>query len=292
MAPRKQPTERQRRLGAELRKLRTRSGISTDQAAALLEADRARISNIEVGRLDVSRNRLYMLLREYDCPPGPYFDALMAMAQDSGRGWWDEYKDVLGRSALDLAELEARSINVRAHEASVIPGILQTEDYARAVISSITGDHPDLERWVRFRLDRQRILCGLRSYHAIIPEAALRMLVGDVKTMRMQLLRLIEITRLPHVTLQIFPFEKGVYSAHSGSFILYGSSTPELDTVYRERPIGADFLGDGSAVADYARMFERLASMALAPVDPTATPEAHEARDSLSLLQHILHELR
>ncbi|MCC3779802.1 helix-turn-helix transcriptional regulator [Streptomyces sp. UNOB3_S3] len=292
MPPRKQPSERQRRLGAELRKLRTRSGISTDQAAALLEADRARISNIEVGRLDVSRNRLYMLLREYDCPPGPYFDGLMALAQESGRGWWDAYKDLLGRSALDLAELEARSISVRAHEASVIPGILQTEDYARAVISSITGDHPDLERWIRFRLDRQRILCGHRSYHAIIPEAGLRMLVGDAKTMRMQLLRLIEIARLPHVTLQIFPFEKGVYSTHSGSFILYGGSTPELDTVYRERPIGADFLGDGSAVADYARMFERLASMALAPVDPTATPEAHEARDSLSLLQHILHELR
>ncbi|GHC73811.1 helix-turn-helix domain-containing protein [Streptomyces cinnamoneus] len=261
MAPRKQPSERQRRLGAELRKLRTRSRISSDQAAALLEADRARISNIEVGRLDVSRNRLYMLLRAYDCQPGPYFDALMAMAQESGKGWWDDYRDVLGRRALDLAELESRSTSIRAHEASVIPGMLQTDNYARAVMSSIEGDHPYLERWVQFRLDRQRVLRGLRSYHAIIPESGLRMLVGDAKTMRVQLLRLIEIARLPHVTLQIFPFEMGPYSAHSGSFILYGGSTPELDTLYREGPTTADFFGDGNTIADYGKMFERLGSV-------------------------------
>src|SRR5688500_10582146 len=77
MAPRSNPSERQRRLGAELRKLRMRAGLSGEQAAAFLDADRARISNIEAGRIDVSRNRLYKVLREYDCPPGPYFDGLM-----------------------------------------------------------------------------------------------------------------------------------------------------------------------------------------------------------------------
>ncbi|GHG66281.1 helix-turn-helix domain-containing protein [Streptomyces griseocarneus] len=292
MAPRRHPSERQRRLGAELRKLRTRAGISGDQAAVLLEADRARISNIEAGRIDVSRNRLYMLLREYGCPPGTLFDGLMEMAQGSGKGWWCEYEGVLARRALDLAELESRVTSIRVHDSLNIPGMLQTEEYARAAMASIEGNHENLDKWVRFRMERQRVLAGLQRYHAVICESALRTCVGSAETMRKQLLKLIEVARLPHVTVQIFPFEMGPYSAYSRSFIIMDSHTPELSTLYREYPISADFIGDGHRIAEYARMFERLASMALAPVDPAAAPEAHEARDSLSLLQHALHELR
>ncbi|MDQ1045818.1 helix-turn-helix domain-containing protein [Streptomyces sp. V4I2] len=115
MAPRSNPSERQRRLGAELRKLRVRAGLSGEKAAAILDADRARISNIETGRLDVSHNRLYKVLREYGCPPGPYFDTLMAMAQERGKGWWDEFADTIGPAARDLAELESRSTVMRTH---------------------------------------------------------------------------------------------------------------------------------------------------------------------------------
>ncbi|GHF48595.1 transcriptional regulator [Streptomyces mashuensis] len=292
MPPRKQPSERQRRLGAELRKLRVRAGIPGDRAAALLDADRARISNIETGRLDVSRNRLYKVLRAYGCPPGAYFDALMEMAQETGKGWWDDYRDVMERRALDLAELESRAVAVRANESSVVPGLLQTEEYARAVITSIEGDHRHVDRWVGFRLDRQRVLPRLETYHAVIPEAALRMQVGDRSVMRRQLHKLIEVARMPHVTLQIYPFEQGPYSTHVRSFVLFSGSTTELDTLYKEQPEGADFIGDGAVIHDYARMFERLASMALAPVDPDAAPEELGAGDSLSLLQHVLYELR
>ncbi|MFE0044202.1 helix-turn-helix domain-containing protein [Streptomyces albireticuli] len=292
MAPRKQPSERQRRLGAELRKLRTRSGISGDQAAAMLDADRARISNIEAGRLDVSRNRLYMVLREYDCPPGAYFDGLMELAQDSGKGWWDEYRETQGRRALDLVELESRATRARAHEPSVIPGLLQTEGYARGVISSVEGDQRNLDRWVRFRMERQRVLAELETYHAVIHESALRVRVGDTGTMRKQLLKLIEVCRMPHVTVQIFPFDMGPYPSHARSFVLFSGTTPELDTLYREHPTSADFIGDGDRITEYASMFERLASLALAPIDPAAAPEAQGVGDSLSLLQHVLYELR
>ncbi|GAA2708123.1 MULTISPECIES: Scr1 family TA system antitoxin-like transcriptional regulator [Streptomyces] len=292
MPPRKEPSARQRRLGAELRKLRERAGISGDRAAALLDTDRARISNIESGRLDVTRNRLYMLLREYGCPPGPLFDGLMAMAQESGKGWWDDFKDSLQRRAFDLAELESQATTIRSHESSVVPGLLQTEDYAHAVISSVEKDHRHLDRWVQFRLARQRVLPRLQKYHAVIPESGLRMMVGDAKIMRRQLLRLIEVARLPHVTVQIFPFEKGPYSTFVRSFVLFGGATPELDTLYREHPTSADFIGAENVVADYAAMFDRIAAMALPPVDPDAAPERQAPQSSLSLIQHILYELR
>ncbi len=292
MPPRTTPSERQRRLGAELRKLRTRARMSGDAVAALLDADRPRVSHIEAGRVDVPRNGLYKLLRAYGCKDGPYFDALMAMAHDRGRGWWDDYEGVLARRALDLAELESRTTTVRAHEASLIPGMLQTEDYARAMISSVGADHELLDAGVKFRLQRQRILAGLQSYHAIIPESGLRMRIGDAKVMRKQLLRLIELARLPQVTVQIFPFEKGGYSTFVRSFVLLGGPTPELDTLYREHPTSADFIGDRESIAEYATMFERLASLALSPVDPAAAPESQEPQGSLSLIQHVLYELR
>ncbi|MEV5239013.1 helix-turn-helix transcriptional regulator [Streptomyces cinnamoneus] len=292
MPPRSTPSERQRRLGAELRKLRTRARLSGDAVAELLQADRSRVSHIEAGRVDVPRNGLYKLLRAYGCESGPLFDALMDMAHDRGKGWWDEYQGVLARRALDLAELESRTISIRAHDSSVIPGLLQTEDYARAVIASAESDHTHLDQAVRFRVDRQRVLAGLQSYHAVIYEAALRMRVGDTKTMRKQLLKLIEIARLPHVTLQIFPFEGGACSSFSRHFVLLGGRTPELDTLYREHPTGADFIGDGDVIADYARMFERLTSLALAPIDPETALESQETRGSLGLLQHVLYELR
>ncbi|MFI9204679.1 helix-turn-helix domain-containing protein [Streptomyces sp. NPDC053048] len=292
MPPRTAPSERQRRLGAELRKLRTRARMSGDEVAALLDADRPRVSHIEAGRVDVPRNGLYKLLQAYGCEEGPLFEALMAMAHDRGKGWWDEFGDVMARRALDLAELESRAISVHLHEPSIIPGLLQTEDYARAVISSIECDRQHLERWVRFRLERQRALAGFEEYHVVIHESALRMRVGDSRVMRKQLLKLIEIARLPHVKLQIFPFEMGPYSPHSRSFILFGGPTPELNTLYREYSTSAEFTGDGHRIAEYARMFERLASLALAPIDPAAAPEDQKPQDSLSLLQHVLYELR
>ncbi|ADI06972.1 hypothetical protein SBI_03851 [Streptomyces bingchenggensis BCW-1] len=293
MAPRSEPSERQRRLGAELRKLRNRAGLSGDQAAVILEADRARISNIEAGRIDVSRNRLYKLLREYGCPQGPLFDGLMEMAQERGKGWWDEFRDVMGRSVLDLAELESRSTAILMHEPLFIPGMFQTEDYARSVILATSEDHAYADRYVGFRMARQRVLDGESpvTYHAVIHEAALRVQVGGGSIMRKQLLRLIELARLPNVTLQIFPFERGAYAAFSRPFLLFEGSTPELRTVFFEYPGNSVFLGDGEHIDEYAKMFEKLTDLALAPVDPEAAPESHGGRDSLSLIQHVMYEL-
>ncbi|MBT2395471.1 helix-turn-helix transcriptional regulator [Streptomyces sp. ISL-100] len=295
MPPRSNPSERQRRLGLELRKLRNGAGLSGDRAGALLDADRTRISNIEAGRIDVSRNRLYKLLREYGCPHGPYFDGLMEMAQELGKGWWDDFKDAIGPRARDLAELESRCSGIRIHEPLFIPGMFQTEDYARAVVTTAEQDQDQerVDRYVKFRMARQRVLTDPDAvpYHAIVHEAALRLHVGGTGTLRKQLLRLIEIARLPNVTLQIFPFERGAYAAFSRPFILFSGATRELDTVYIEHPLKSVFLGDGDANDKYGKMFERLAELALEPVDPESAPESHDSRDSLSLIQHIMYEL-
>ncbi|MCQ4080357.1 helix-turn-helix domain-containing protein [Streptomyces sp. RB6PN25] len=291
MAPRTSPSERQRRLGAELRKLRTHAGLSGDEAGVLLDADRTRISHIEAGRADVPRNGLHSLLRAYGCPEGPLFDGLMAMAQDRGKGWWDDHRSVMGRAARDVAELESRSTRIRIHEPLFVPGLLQTPDYAHAVISAVEDDSELVAGYVKFRLARQRILSSMVAYHAVIHESALRVRVGDGKIMRKQLLRLIEVARWPNVTLQIFPFEAGPYAAFSRPFILFGSSTPELDTVYLEHPLDTVFLGDRDRIDEYDRMFERLSALALGPVDPESAPESHEGQDSLSLIQHIMYEL-
>ncbi|MCX5200551.1 helix-turn-helix transcriptional regulator [Streptomyces sp. NBC_00237] len=292
MPPRSNPSERHRRLGLELRKLRNSAGLSGDRAGALLDADRTRISNIEAGRVDVSRNRLYKLLREYGCPPGPYFDGLMEMAQATGKGWWDEFRDTVAPSGIDLAELEFRSSRIRIHEPLFIPGMLQTADYARAVLATME-DESTLDRFTRFRMERQQILDGESpmSYHAVIHESALRVRVGGAQAMRKQLLRLIEVARLPNVTIQIFPFEAGVYAAFSRPFILFGGATQELDTVYLEHPLNSAFLSEVGTLDEYARMFDRLSELALAPIDPEAKPESHDTQDSISLIQHVMYSL-
>ncbi|MFI9104157.1 helix-turn-helix domain-containing protein [Streptomyces fildesensis] len=293
MAPRTNPTERQRRLGAELGKLRRTAGLSGDQAGALLNSDRTRISHIEAGRADVPRNGLYTLLRAYGCAEGPFFDGLMSMAQDRGKGWWTEYRDVMGKSALDLAELESRSSSVRIHEPLFIPGMLQVPEYAHEVIAATGTDTERHDRYVEFRLARQRVLTSDSplTYHAVIHESALRVQVGSKRHLRKQLLRLIEIARLPNVTLQIFPFEAGAYSAFSRNFLLFGGPSSELGTVYLEHPLNTVFLSDGEQLDDYAKIFARLSGLALPPVDPEAAPESHEGRDSLSLIQHVMYNL-
>ncbi|MGW3563259.1 helix-turn-helix domain-containing protein [Streptomyces sp. NPDC000941] len=293
MPPRTNPSERQRRLGVELRRLRTQARMSGDEVGALLDADRTRISHIEAGRVDVPRNGLYKLLRAYGCEEGPLFEELMEMAHDRGRGWWDDFRDVVAPVGRDLAELESRSSEIRIHEPLFVPGLLQTEDYARAVIGESERDSRRLDRFVDFRIARQRVLIADTPvvFRAIIHEASLHIQVGGAKTMRRQLLRLIEVSRLPNVTVQIFPFEAGPYSAFSSSFGLFGRSVRGLETVILENPLNSTFLRDGGRIDEYAKMFERLSESALAPVDPEATPESHESQDSLGLIQHLMYRL-
>lgn len=293
MPPRAQPTERQRRLGTELKKLRLHSGLSGDKAAEVIDADRQRISNIEAGRVDVPRNGLYRLLQAYGCGEGQLFDGLMSMAQERGRGWWDAHRSIMGRTALDLAELESRSSQIHSHELLFIPGLLQTADYARAVCGASEDDRSVIDQYVSFRMQRQQILSGDSpvGLHAIVHEAALHAQPGGDRIMRQQLLKLIELSRSAHIVIQIFPYEAGMYSAFSSAFTLFGSTTPQLDTVHVEQPVSSPVVRDHDEVSKYADIFRKLSALALPCVDAGRRPESNDTRDSLSLIQHLLYKL-
>ncbi|NEA73258.1 helix-turn-helix transcriptional regulator [Streptomyces sp. SID13588] len=285
-------TERQRRLGAELRKLRERSGMVTKEAGEVIGMGSAHLSHIEAGRTSIVTSRLRALCEAYGCTDEPYVEALVDMAEDSGKGWWTEHRKLVSPIALDLAELEAGAKRASSYETLFIPGLLQTEGYMRAILGS--AQRPDIEPAVRFRLERQHLLIGddALPLHAVVHEAALRIAVGGPDVMREQLMRLIEAARLPNVTLQILPFDVGAVRSFSTSFSLLHGQAPGLETVVADTPAERTvFLGGDTVVESYADTFVRLAAAALAPIDPGAVPESHLVKDSLGLIQHVAYAL-
>ncbi|WP_405859859.1 DUF5753 domain-containing protein [Streptomyces sp. NBC_01515] len=194
-----------------------------------------------------------------------------------------------------------RSVNEAMVSESVSSGSLfstssapsSSEGAVSAVLEATEGDPQRTDRYAQFRMARQRVLTGPHplTYLAVIHEAALHTRVGGPAVMRRQLLRLMQVSRLPNATVQVYPFEAGIYSAHTQAFVIYGGATPELDTVYLEQPTESLFLRDGEQLDEYAKMFERLSELAPAPVDPESAPESHESRDSLSLVQHVMYAL-
>lgn len=294
MPLRRTPTQRQRRLGAELRRLREAAGVSPADAAALLNLDRGKVSHIEVGRYPIRSDRVRLLLEAYGCTDARLAGALGEMADGDGRGWWSEFKGVIGAPGLDLAEMESRAVELRIHETLFVPGILQTPEYARAVLGEAGTPPEKLDSAVTFRMARQRILAGpapLR-FHAIIHETALQTHFDADGLMEGQLLHLVEMARLPHVTIQIFPFEAGAYSALSRSFEIHGASVPELGTVFLEHAEESVYHGEREYLRQYHHRFERLESMALPPIDPEVMPDQRRPMDSLSLIQYLLHTVR
>ncbi|WP_320777334.1 Scr1 family TA system antitoxin-like transcriptional regulator [Streptomyces sp. CRN 30] len=160
MATRKPATERQRRLGAELRRMRERIGLSLTEAAELHRVDKATISNTESARFGVSPDRVRVWAANYACSEREYVDALADMARERGRNWWDEYRAALPAMLLDLAELEHHASALRTAQLTHVPGLLQHEDYARAVFSeAVPALGPeDLDRKVEFRMRRCSVL--------------------------------------------------------------------------------------------------------------------------------------
>ncbi|MFB6830510.1 Scr1 family TA system antitoxin-like transcriptional regulator [Streptomyces hydrogenans] len=182
MPPRKAPTARQRRLGAELRKMREHAGLSPNESAALLGSDRTNISNIEAGRFGVSADRVHALAANYECPDPAYVEALAAMAEERDKGWWEEYRGQLPADLLDLAETEAHAAGIRAVQVTHVPGLLQTEEYAKAVFEEgVPPQSPaQLRRTLSFRMKRRDVLDRDVPLDCIfiIHESALRMEFG------------------------------------------------------------------------------------------------------------------
>ncbi|WP_369260821.1 helix-turn-helix domain-containing protein [Streptomyces sp. R35] len=294
MALRTSTTERQRRLGAELRKLREQAGYSVTEGGEFIAMGRAHLGHVEAGRTAIPAEKLRALCHAYGCTREPLIEALVAMSEDSGKGWWTEYRRALAQPVLDLAELEAAADALFSYESLFIPGILQTPEYTRSIFRSSDRPHDDLERAVQFRMERQQILTRPEppSLHTVIHEAALHVRFGGVTVMRRQLLHLIRMAELPRVTIQVLPFTAEGLSAFSTPFLLADSHGSALQTVLVENPAATVYIHEGDAVLKYRQRFDRLRTAALPPLDPAVSASTHESRDSLALLQHLLYSLQ
>ncbi|WP_055557258.1 helix-turn-helix transcriptional regulator [Streptomyces sp. NBRC 110028] len=293
MALRTLITERQRRLGAELKKLRLQAGLSIADGGKLIGMGAPHLSHIEAGRTAIPADRLRQLVDAYGCKNAPYVDALVSMAESSGKGWWSAHRKSFPQSTLDLAELESRATAIRTYETLLIPGLLQTESYMRALFRSGLphASTEEIEDLVRFRQARQRFMDADPpvTFEAVIHEAALRMEVGGPQVMREQLTHLIRAAMHPHVTIQVLPFKVGVRFWQSTPFLILGVGVPGLETVVADHPSAILRLGDPESIARYESTFSDLSQSALPPVVANEAPELHEKRDSWGLLQHILY---
>ncbi|MFF5970912.1 helix-turn-helix domain-containing protein [Streptomyces sp. NPDC012769] len=267
MPPRSSPTARQQRLGHELRKLREQSGMSTQQAAALLGVDRTRIPNIESGRFGISAERVRTLAFNYGCPDAGLVELLAAMAQERDRGWWEQHRGLLPPALLDIAELEFHAVELHTAVTTHIPGLLQTEEHARAVFD--TADPPlpgpDLAARVALRLRRQEVLDRDRPtpYEAVIHEAALRMQFGGPKVARAQLEYILERSERETITVRVIPFTAGGFPGAGQSFTYASASVPQLDTVQLDSSHGSLLLDTDMQLRRYRGLLARLRGLAL-----------------------------
>ncbi|MFI0911361.1 helix-turn-helix domain-containing protein [Streptomyces abikoensis] len=295
MGLRTNPSQRQRRLGEELRKMREASGMSATEAGTHAGLGRAHMSHIETGRTSIPEDKLRTLVHAYGFASHPLTEALIAMGKATGRGWWSDFRDTHNAHALDLAEMEDSAVSCRSFQVLYVPGLLQTAEYARSLMR---GGEPDangelIDRYVEFRMRRQRILTtGTCRFHAVIHEAALRMQYAAPDVMRRQIAHLVAMARLPNVRVQILPFKADVFPARFGTpFVVFDAAVPELNTVYVEHPLSSPFISSKEQLDQFSEAFDRLMSVSLTPIDQGIEPEFHAEKSSLGLIQHRLYEL-
>ena len=269
MAVRKTPTQRQQRLGSEVRKIRTSAGMSTTYAAGLLGLDSGKISYMESGQRTISAERLRTLACNCHCTDEKYVEALVEMTQREPKGWWEQYRGILPHGLLDIAELEANSARMRATNTVHVPGVLQTWDHALAVFRAVLPPLPEEEIGLRLahRAKRQHLFVGdcPPAYAVVVHEAALRMQFGGPRVTRAQLEHLLDMSERDNIVIQVMPFAHGSFPG-AGQNLLYAEGpVPQLDTVQIDNAHGPDFLHAEGQLAKYRAQLDRLEETALPP---------------------------
>jgi hypothetical protein len=266
------PTVRRRRLAGELRRLRDEANLTIDEVAEKLECSASKISRIETGNVGVTPRDARDLLELYGVPEDKR-DALVQLAREARqKGWWHAYNEVFTGSFVGL-EQDATSLHT--HQALLVPGLLQTERYTRAVHRAIRPDvqESEVDRRVKARMERQRLLTDHSppEYWAVIDEAVLNRTVGGPSVMREQLSHLVDVAALPNVTLQVVPFTAGEHAGMEGSFLILGfPEQADPDVVYVEYTTSGVYLEQPSDVRRYTVMFDHLRATALKPDDTVA----------------------
>jgi transcriptional regulator with XRE-family HTH domain len=250
-------------LGSQLRMLREAKGVTREEAGYAIRASGSKISRMELGRVSFKERDVVDLLDLYGVDADEAA-ALVALAREANSpGWWHKYGDLLPDWFQVYVGLEEAASLIRLYEVQFVPGLLQTADYARAVVLLGQPGAPpeEIERRVGLRMGRQELLTkpGGPRLWAVVDEAALRRPIGGMEVMRDQLAHLIAATNEPNVTLQVVPFQSGGHAAEAGAFTIMRFPEPDLpDVVYLEQLTSALYLDKRDDVEKYTEVMERL----------------------------------
>ncbi|MFI0711816.1 helix-turn-helix domain-containing protein [Streptomyces inhibens] len=266
------PTVRRRRLAAKLVEFRERAGRSPQDAAERIGCHRTKINKIENARLGISLGELRDLLRFYEVDDPAMVEDMVALAQRSREPGWVQRVGLARPSFTDFIDYEGAADYIRSYQSNLITGLLQTPDYARAVLSAApsTLGGEDIEALVESRIKRQEVLerADPPRLCVIEGEAALRLPVGGRQAMRKQLEHLATMAGHPSVEVQVIPDRAGAHAGLFGSFVLFGFPNPAYsDVVCMEHRTGTLYMETQEETADYTLIFDSLRSIALSPGD-------------------------
>jgi hypothetical protein len=261
------PTVRRRRLGQELRRLRELKGMTAEEVAERLLVSQSKISRLENGRRSISQRDVRDLCGVYEVEDHRIVDSLMQMAKDSRQqGWWHSFGDIPYSVYIGL---ETDAASLRVYDPQVVPGLLQTRPYAEALIAGALPETAsgDIDKRVQVRLRRQERISApenpLRLW-TVLDESALRRVVGNRSLMRDQLEHLVEQSQLPHVTVQVIPFDMGAHPGLNGQYaILEFPDAADSSVVYIEGVTSDLYLEKANDVQKYSVMYEHLRAQAL-----------------------------
>lgn len=266
VAARRSPTIQRHRLGTELRRLREQAGRTIEEAADALECSDSKVSRIETGQVRVTLRDVRELLDLYGVG-GRRREAIIEVAEKARvRAWWQAYGDAPG---IPMVGLQAAAAAIQTYEAQLVPGLLQTADYARTVIEAIAPDldSEQVRRRVELRMERQARLAedNPPDLTAVLDEAALQRTIGTAEIMGKQLLHLAGAAELSTVTLQVLPFGKRQHAGLSGSFTIFRLPEPDPAVVFLEQLTRDLYLDTDTELRRYTAAFERLCHLALDP---------------------------
>ncbi|MBB5773250.1 helix-turn-helix transcriptional regulator [Nonomuraea angiospora] len=265
------PTALRILLGSQLRKLREAKNVTREEAGHLIRGSESKISRMELGRVGFKERDVADLLTLYGVVDKQARSAVLDLVATANEpGWWHRFNDVLPTWFQAYVGLEEAAARIRTYEVQFVPGLLQTKEYARAVVTAGSAGigAEEISRRVDLRLERQRMFDRPDGpvFWAVIDEAALRRPIGGVEVMRAQIEHLIDLMRQPKITIQIMPFSFGGHSAEGGAFsVLRFPDTDLPDVVYVEQLASALYLDKREDVDRYTEVMERLCAVSTTP---------------------------
>ncbi|MDQ2880683.1 MAG: helix-turn-helix domain-containing protein [Actinomycetota bacterium] len=271
MPPKSKVTLRAQWLGQSLRDLRDETGMTLARAGEFLQRNAATVSRFESGEYPIRRPDLMALLDLYGVSDRRKRDGLLRLSEDVWqKGWWDGYEPDVERQFVDFVWLESRATEIRSFAALVVTGLLQTREYAEAVITAADweAEPAQIARWVQLRIDRQAVLHQKTPprLRVIIDEFVLRREVGGSGVMRSQLAHLLACSKLPHVDLRVLPARVGAHASTSGDFLVFTTAEPDLEIGYTDTLAGGVYV-EPPGSERFVRVYDHLLDSALEPAE-------------------------